>query len=353
MYQKFLFALLAFSFILLSQSCFFDKGKNIPDVSNIKVNVEIKDFNQRLFSIDTNDIQNGISELRRDFPVFFDVYFRNVKPFRQKEELDEVFYSYVKDYLKDPFIQSLGDTTHIVFNDFSKYEKELNQAFRFYKHYFPNKNVPLVYSFSSNFNFAAFIFSFDEQQDAIGIGLDMLLGKDYPYWKLGIQNPAFSDYITRAFTPEHFTKKTLDPLINDFLEIPASDRLLDMMIYNGKKLHLLDLLLPLTPDSIKWEYSTKQTEWVKNNEFDMWTLFLSEKLLYETDLSKTKKLVDQSPSSPGMPPESPGRTANFMGLKIIQAFMKKNPDTTIKQLINMDAQEIFNKSKYKPLRTKR
>ena len=348
MYQKFLFALLTFSFIVSIQSCFFDKGKNIPDVSNIKVDVEIKDFNQQLFSIDTNDIQNGISELQKDFPVFFDIYFRNVKPFKLQKELDETFYSHISAYLRDPFIRSLADTTQIVFNDFSKYEKELNQAFRFYKHYFPDKKVPIVYTFISNFNFAAFIFSIDEQQDAIGIGLDMLLGKDYPYWKLGVQNPAFSNYITRAFTPEHFTKKTLDPLINDMVEIPNSDRLLDMMMYNGKKLYLLDLLLPNTPDSIKWEYSSKQTEWVEKNEHIMWAVFLEQQLLHETDLSKTKKLVDQSPSSPGMPPESPGRTANFMALKIIKAFVKRNPDISVQQLIDMEAQKILDKSKYKP-----
>jgi len=348
MYQKFLFVLFACTLVFLGQSCFFDKGKDIPDVSNIKVNVEIKDFHQRLFSIDTNDIKNGIDALHKDFPAFSDVYFMNVRPFRRTPVLDEPFYNNVKSYLSSPDIRKLADTTAIVFSDFSKYQKELNQAFQFYKHYFPEKNIPIIYPFISSFNYSAFIFSIDEQQDGIGIGLDMLLGKDYPYWKMGIRNPAFSNYITRSWTPEHLTKKTLDPLIEDMVAIPESDRLLDLIIYNGKKLYLSDILLPYTPDSIKWEYSTPQTEWVINNERHMWSHFLTEKLLYETNISKTKKLVDQSPSSPGMPPESPGRTGNYMGLRIIQAFMEKNPDVTVQQMIDMDAQKIFDKSKYKP-----
>ena len=56
------FFLLGIALILfLGQSCFTGKDKDIPDVSNIKVDVDIKDFNQQLFSLDTNDIQTGVS----------------------------------------------------------------------------------------------------------------------------------------------------------------------------------------------------------------------------------------------------------------------------------------------------
>jgi hypothetical protein len=71
MNQKNLFILSFFTFYLLVQSCWSGKGKNIPDVSNIAVVVEIEDFNQRLFNIDTNDIQSGIMSLRQDYPIFF------------------------------------------------------------------------------------------------------------------------------------------------------------------------------------------------------------------------------------------------------------------------------------------
>ncbi len=352
MYQKFLFALIISFFIFFGQSCFFDKGKNIPDVSNIEVNVETKDFNQRLFSIDTNDIQKEISELQNDFPTFFDIYFTNVVRMKQGQAIDEIFYKQIKAYLTDPYVQKLADTTNIVYGNFSKYQKELNQAFRFYQYYFPEKKVPIVYPFISVFNLASFIFPIDEQQDGIGIGLDMLLGNDYPYWKLGVQNPAFSNYITRSWTPEHFAKKTLDPLIDDLVPIPEGDRLLDLMMYNGKKMYLSSIFLPHTPDSIILEYSTIQTEWVNNNEVQMWDHFIKEKLLYETSFSRTKKLVDQSPSSPGMPPEAPGRTANYMALRVIQAFMKKNEEVTVQELIDMDPQEILDKAKFKARRVR-
>lgn len=348
MNQKNLSILSLFLLSILVHSCWSDKGKNIPDVSNIDVEVEIKDFNQRLFDIDTNDIRNGIVNLRQDFPVFFNLYFSQIQTFLKSPELDDYFFKNAQGFLSDPNVRNLADTTNIVFSNFEKYKKEYVQGFKFYKHYFPNNSIPKIYPLISGFNYASFIFPIDEQQDGIGIGLDMLLGNDYPYWQLGVQNPAFSNYITRSFTPEHLVKKTFDALADDLVGLPQGDRLLDLMIYNGKKLYLLDCFLPHTPDSIKWEYTTQQTEWILNNEPQIWSHLLAEELIYETSTNKIKKLVDQSPSSPGMPKEAPGRTANFMGLRIIQAFMKQNPDVTVEQLLITDPQKIMDKSKYKP-----
>jgi hypothetical protein len=81
----------------------------------------------------------------------------------------------------------------------------------------------------------------------------------------------------------------------------------------------------------------------------MWAHFLKEELLYSTDFQKFRKLVDYSPSSPGMPPEAPGRTANYMGLKIVEAYMRRYPDLGLQGLTELqDAQYILEQSRYKP-----
>ena len=339
-----------FSIVLLvGISCWQGKGKNIPDVSDIKVKVDIKDFHQQLFSIDTNDIQGGISGLQGKYPEFFDLYFTQLLPFRSQMTLDENFYKNVKGFLTDSRIQKLVDTTGIVFNDFAPIQKEFEQAFRFYKHYFPNKNIPDLYPMISEFGFGTFIFPINENKDGIGIGLDLFLGNEYPYYRLAQNNPAFSAYITRTFTKEHLVKKSFDALIDDILDLPKGDKLLDLMIYNGKKIAILDRVLPYAPDSIKLEYTTQQTNWVKSSEQQIWAHLLKEELIYETSLRKIKKLVDQSPNSPGMPPEAPGRTANFIGWKVVEAYLKRRPETTMEELLQTDAQKIFDLSKYKPL----
>ena len=125
--------------------------------------------------------------------------------------------------------------------------------------------------------------------------------------------------------------------------------MLDWMIYQGKKAYLIDLILPHSPDSIKMEYTFAQTDWVKSNETEIWKHFIAEELLFETQMVEFIKLVNPSPNSPGMPKEAPGRTANYIGQRIINAFMKNNPTYTVSEMLQVqDAQEILNKSKYRP-----
>ncbi|MDF1518362.1 MAG: gliding motility lipoprotein GldB, partial [Lutibacter sp.] len=46
--------------------------------------------------------------------------------------------------------------------------------------------------------------------------------------------------------------------------------------------------------------------------------------------------------------ESPGRIGVWLGWQIVSAYMTNNNDVTLQQLLQTDAEEIFNKSKYKP-----
>jgi uncharacterized protein YjaZ len=64
------------------------------------------------------------------------------------------------------------------------------------------------------------------------------------------------------------------------------------------------------------------------------------------------KLVNPSPTgTTKMPTNSPGRAGNWMGYRIIRAYMKKHPNTSLEQLMALkDAQKILDESKYKPKR---
>jgi len=241
------------------------------------------------------------------------------------------------------------DTCALVFKDFEPLELEFEEAFQFYKYYFPESQTPDLYTFTSEYSYQNFIFD-DNGKDGLGIGLDMFLGADYPYRKYLPENPSFSEYFTRAFNKEHLVKKTLDALIEDKIGRQQGDRLIDYMVQNGKKMYFLKALLPEVDDEIIMEYTTEQLNWCKDNELQVWAYFLGEDLLYSSERKKIRKLIEPSPQGPSdMPPEAPGRTANWMGWQIVKAYMKRHPDTTLEQLIEPgDAQKFMDKSKYKP-----
>ncbi|HNB62786.1 MAG TPA: hypothetical protein PLC60_09340, partial [Saprospiraceae bacterium] len=87
----------------------------------------------------------------------------------------------------------------------------------------------------------------------------------------------------------------------------------------------------------------------RENEKSMWSFFLSEKLVYNSHLKEIQKYIDPAPTSPGMPPASPGRTTAYIGGQILEAYMKRHPEISVKDMIrNTNAQKILEDAKYKP-----
>jgi cytochrome c553 len=68
---------------------------------------------------------------------------------------------------------------------------------------------------------------------------------------------------------------------------------------------------------------------------------------------KINKYINVSPDSPGMPAQAPGRTGNYIGKQIINAYMERHPETTMQDLLRLqDAQKIMDLSRYKPRQRK-
>ncbi len=338
--KKVLVSLFVLCFIY---SCISDNAENIPDVSHIEENHRLIRFEQELFNLDsTKNILEEFDQLIKKYPSFSELYFKEILPIQATE-------ASLKDALSNKSLTFLIDTTHQIFGDFKDIEEDFSKTFKYYLHYFPEATCPDIYTFISEFSYQRFLFESEDGRDGIGIGLDLFMGEDFPYKKIDPMNPSFSAYLTRSFNKEHLVKKSMELFIEDKMGFPKGNRMLDHMIHNGKKLYILDRLMPFVQDSVIMEYSKEQMEWVNDNELEMWAFFFKEKLFYESNGSKINKYINPSPNSPKMPEKAPGMTGNFLGWKIVEAYMEKNPELSLTDLINIsDAQEILDQSKYKP-----
>jgi hypothetical protein len=179
----------------------------------------------------------------------------------------------------------------------------------------------------------------------------MFLGNNFDYKNIDPTNPAFSEYLSRSYNKDHIVKKSLDILMEDIMGQPSGKRFLDLIIHKGKQLYIAQHILPTASDTVVFEFSEKQWTWLNDNELEIWSFFLEKNLLYETNHLKINKYVNNSPNSPGMPAEAPGRTACYIGYQIVKAFMNKKPEMTLIDLIQYsDAQKLMEISKYKPNR---
>ena len=122
------------------------------------------------------------------------------------------------------------------------------------------------------------------------------------------------------------------------------------MIFEGKKMYLLDLYLPTISNQEKIGYSSDKFNWAKANEQQIWMYFIDRKILFSTDFNLNARFLENGPFSKFYMEQdnlSPGKIGVWLGWQIVRSFMEKN-DVSLQELLKMNEDEIFKKSNYKP-----
>jgi len=342
--------LITFYFLLEIVSCRCDKNKIFPDISNIIVDIKIERFEQDLYSIDTTAYESEIKKLREKYPDFFELYVKKIMRLGLPGDTIQTYISNLnKLLLQDKPMQGLYDTCMAKYGDLSSIENELETAFSYYKYYFPGNPIPKkVLTFISQFGYSAITYD-----TILGIGLDMYLGEDYKYYPTF----GFPHYVIRRLKREYIVancmkaiiKNIYPPVVGHGEKDEGNKQLLGNMLYNGKILYYLDMVLPDNPDSIKIGYSQKQIDWCKKNEFDIWAFFIENNLLYSSDYLDYQQYINDGPTTVGMPLGAPGNIGSWVGWQIIRKYMKKNPTFTFRQLMEeKEPVKILTNAQYKP-----
>jgi gliding motility-associated lipoprotein GldB len=326
---------------LVLLSTLFSCGNNPldVDVSNVKVDLNIKRFDQDLFNYPKGITAESVLELNTNYGLFFQDFTQSVISIGSPK--NPKLYFQLNDFSKDSYIKEIKEDADKIYSDFSAYENDLTNAFKHYKYYFSKKKTPEIITYISGFNYAI-----TTDESYLGIGLDMFLGKDYAAYKqLGLPQ-----YKTAFMSKEGLVAGAMLGWISTEFEMKEKNAdLLTEMIHQGKTLYLLDALMPKASNTLKISYNNEQLKWCKNNEEPVWFYFIDNDLLYTKESSEIIKYMGESPFIQGFPDGSPGRIGHWLGWQIVKAYMEKNPSITIEKLMLTDnAQQILNASKYKP-----
>ncbi len=332
--QALVFGILILTALLVSCSQGSDRSEGFdPDEIDVAP-VKIHRYGEALFSIDPDSLAPQLRRLAPQFPVFLDA-----------DLSDTLNIIQLYDFVTDTLNRRLYDSVMAEYPDLTPYEKQFTLAFKRFRYYFPDKEIPQVYSYVSGLVFenpVQFI-----SGDMI-IALDMYLGRRMEvYRKLRIPlyriNRMNSSYIVRDGIYELY--------YYNFLEKPG-DNVLQKMISKGKHLYFLDALLPDVPDHIKIGYPEKKLEWCRQNESNIWAFMIENELLYASDAYTLRKFFTDGPFTAQFSNQSPARLGEWLGWQIIRSFMKNNPEVTLNELMRLDdAQQILKRSHYKPWRS--
>lgn len=335
-----------FALILMVFVASCDNGSKQPDVSDIKIALKAQRLDRDLAALDTIQLAAGLQILAPQYPEFLNFYLDTLMGFGINGNYTDSSHGInkgLKTFLTHKDYRGLLDTVAKHFPDTKKEDEELTKGFQYLKHYDSNFKVPKVIYFVSGLNnWGAFTYG----DDIIGVGLDMFLGKSYPFYtSVGIPdymgNKLEADYIPVAVFKAIYENRT--PFV------PENKTLLDMMIQKGKELYFLDKVIPFSKDGVKIGYTEQQMEWAAKNESLVYNFFIHENFLYEKNWQKILRYVTDGPTSAGIP-DSPGNIGAWMGWQIVKAYMNEHPKMSLQDLINdnTEARVFLQESKYKP-----
>lgn len=315
------------------------------DISSIKVDFEILNFED-----DILDLVHNFSETKRiamleKYPVFFETF--NEWILQIGVSTDSTYAAKLVEYMNSEGMKAMYEQTVPLREQRGELHNKLHSAFQYYLYYFPEKNIPQICTFVANGTGIAV------DSSVVGIGLDSYLGADAEIYKeMGIANFTRQKmYFERI--PVDFMRALAE--YNDFPKqfgdsFFEEDYLLAHMIGHGRLMFFVKSMLPEEADTVIWGYTKQQFEFCVQSEREFWKYFVgNSELLFGSNYMDIKRFTEDGPFTHVFTRESPGRLGQWIGFRIVEAFMKNNPDVTMQDLFAItSAQEIMQRAKYNP-----
>lgn len=325
-------------------ACKRSAKRPVPDVSHIEVMLDFQRGEHQLFGTDTAEISGYLKDWYEADSVFVSCYLGNILGLGAVDSVEAVPVDKLREMLYYEGFRASFDSVQAAFPDLGWLQQELTQAFRFSQYYLTAWPVPKVRTFVSEYGYGAVTC----EDTVVGIGLDLFLGADYPFY------PAlnFPQYLIRRMDRNHILPAALEAYASAQLEIiPRGQLLIDQMVYHGKILYYLDMALPYTSDTVKIGYTAAQLEWCRTHEGEIWAYLLDEDRLFEGNRMRYGYLIGEGPTTQGMPPESPGKIGRWVGWQIVRKFMDRNPSISVAQLMaERDGKRLLEQARYRPRR---
>ncbi len=323
-------------------------NKGIPDVSGVKVNVQLERFDQDFFSIDSNNVLPGLNRLNVKYPVLSAIFLQNILGLDSAGTL-----AGVKSFIS--LSQPVKDTINDVFKNIDGLQKEFEKAFQFVKYYFPNYQIPKVITVAGPMDALAQTSNGYTPNflgpDFLGISLQFYLGNTFSLYS----DPYFIENVTPAYRSRRFSKEYIisdgmQLIVDDlFPEKSTGKPLVEQMIERGKQWWLLDKFLPQTADSIKTGYTKQQLDWCTENEGLIWSQIIKNEDLYSVNPITIQTYIGEGPFTQGFSQEySPGNLGQWIGWQIVKKFAENNPSLKPEEVMSATPKKILDEAKYKP-----
>ncbi|QNK76326.1 gliding motility lipoprotein GldB [Winogradskyella sp. PAMC22761] len=313
-----IFVILCIGFTFMSCD---EESKVEKEIAKVEVGFEVERFDKAFFEAKPEDLE----ELKKDYPFFF------------SSDPDAFWIEKMEDTLQSELLKEVQHK----YSDFNTSKKELKSLFQHLKYYDKSFSVPRVITLTNDVAYRDKTFVNDS---LVLIALDNYLGEDHVFY----QNIPM--YVAANMQENQIVPDVANGYATKYLFQTSRKRLLDEMIYYGKLLYFKDVMIPFKTDAEKIGYTEAQIKWAEANESQIWSYFIEKELLYSTDSKLPGRFIAEAPFSKfylELDNQSPGRLGQYLGWQIVKAYANTSGDDIL-NIMQLEPEEIFNKSKFKP-----
>lgn len=304
--------------------CFFFACKTKPkdpiEGQEIKP-IPVQRFDAAFFAMDTNSISVGIGHLYKDYPAFSSDFFNRilqVDPVNDTQKIKRIF------KVLTPVYKSA-----ILINAPKQIDVDLNKALTRFHFYFPDYTMPkqLVYYISPLLTYFNVL-----NDNCLGIGLQITTFEHY----------------TKEQIPFHCVQN----LVDDYLSKTDQPKvLLYQMIESGKRQYILNTISLNTPDTLLWDYTSKQFNAVREQESEIWQYLKDQHLLMSNERIDFLNILGDANTNSLLGDPLPGNIGKYIGYRIVESYVQKQakkPWDDLKKLVATPASEIYAIANYQP-----
>lgn len=300
------------------------------------------DLHLELAKVDTENIPAAMRQLTDKYGKFFPFFLDEIANLDTSEDFTDTV---LQEFFIHPDLRALHDTVAQVYASTKDIQGDINRMLQAVDRIDSNLTLPSeVFFYTSGLNHVAFTYA----DTILAVGLDRFFGSNFwPYEARG-----YPAYTTRTLVKENIALEAAKNIyLNKYAISPQDKTLLDLMVHEGKMLCFLEEVFPKKEMHTIIGFTREQWEWCEDNEVQIYKFFLDQKLLYEKSTMKTMRYIAPTPTSMGMPDQSPGRTGCYIGYRIVRAYLKHSGKSIAETLQeNLPAQTVLQISKYKPKR---
>lgn len=322
-------------FILFLAACSGDRHG--VDTSAVEYHAAFLRLDRAIFRSPGTFDSEDIATAQKEFGSFLPVYFTRIMQMPPPD--NPMLPEFVNRFTGDPVWQRLQGDIESAYPELSEVEEQLGNALKSYAVHFSEDSLPRLVAYNSGFNVGIY-----PSPHWLGVGLE---------WYLSPQNK-----VVEQLPPDLFPQYKRDKMRREYLSVNAmkgwlffkhqslsGEDMLSSMVFSGKMLYITRALMEVS-DANLLNYSTDELAWVEESEYSIWTHLVENDLVFSTDFMQVNKMMNDGPFTPGMPPESPGGVGNWLGLRMVESFMKENKEITLPQLLVAGNRQIL--EHYKP-----